>query len=263
MYADAPPAQALRAEGVPVFRAIESAVAALAHLADDALAPRRAIPRLPAPASPPLEQSGYTAARTALAAAGIPFGKSHSVRSREQALAAAAAIGYPVVLKALGMLHKSDAGGVVVGLRDEAALLAAVDDVVARLAPPELAVERAEDTTAGFELIVGARRDARFGPLVLVGAGGVHAELLADTAVALAPVDEREAGELLRSLRCAPLLMGARGRPPLALDAAARVVAALSRFAAERPEVAEVEVNPLLVRSADAIALDARIVLEQ
>src|SRR5207302_7539713 len=125
------------------------------------------------------------------------------------------------------------------------------------------AVEREEDTTGSFELIVGARRDARFGPLVLVGAGGVHAELLADTAVALAPVDEREAGELLRSLRCAPLLLGARGRPPLALEAAARVVAALSRFAAERPEVAEVEVNPLLVRSADAIALDARIVLEQ
>jgi len=104
-------------------------------------------------------------------------------------------------------------------------------------------------------------KDESFGPIILVGAGGLYTETLADTAVALAPVDEVEAEQLLRSLRCAPLLLGARGRPALDLAAAARALAALSRFAAERPEVAEVEINPLLVRREGAVGLDARIVL--
>ena len=258
MYWDSPPARALRAAGVPVYRAIESAVSSLARLVDGS-APA-AVPVLPPPASPPLTDSGYAAAREALAAAGIAFAEARIVPA-EEAAAAAESVGYPVVVKAIGSLHKSDEGGVVVGLRDRRAFESAVAGLVSRFGPAELSVEHAEDVAAGFELIVGARRDARFGPIVLAGAGGIHAELLADTAVALAPVDEDGARRLLRSLRCAPLLTGARGRPPLDLDAAARAVAALSRFAAERPEVAEVEVNPLLVRREGAIGLDARIVL--
>jgi succinyl-CoA synthetase beta subunit len=96
---------------------------------------------------------------------------------------------------------------------------------------------------------------------VLVAAGGIHAEALRDTAVALAPVDEAAAEGLLRSLASAPLLTGARGGPPLDVAAAARAIAALSGFAAAHPEVAEVEVNPLLVLRDGAVGLDARIVL--
>ena len=96
---------------------------------------------------------------------------------------------------------------------------------------------------------------------LVVGAGGIHAETLRDVAVALAPVDETAAEELIRSLASAPLLMGTRGRPPLDLAAAARAAAALSRFAAAHAEIAEVEVNPLLVRREGAIGLDARIAL--
>jgi acetate---CoA ligase (ADP-forming) len=178
-------------------------------------------------------------------------------------LAAAAELGYPVVLKAVDLLHKSDAGGVVLGLRNEEELASAFDDLAARLAPGSLSVEAAEDVTAGFELLAGARRDPAFGPLVAVGAGGIHAEVLRDTAIALGPVDEEVAEELIRSLALAPLLTGARSRPPLDVAAAARAVAALSRFAAAHPEIAEVEVNPLLVRRAGdgAVGLDARIVL--
>lgn len=115
----------------------------------------------------------------------------------------------------------------------------------------------------GVELIVGARRDPRFGPIVLAGMGGLYTELLADVAVALAPVDVAVAGELLRSLRGAPLLLGTRGRAPLALGAAAAALTALSRTAAEHPEVAEIEVNPLLVTEHEAVGLDARLVLEK
>jgi acyl-CoA synthetase (NDP forming) len=253
MYWDSPPARALRAAGVPVYRAAESAVFSLARLVDGA--PPTPLPALP-PAASPLTETDYGSARKALASAGIPFAAARIVPP-DGAAAAADAVGYPLVVKALGALHKSDAGGVVVGLRNREELEAAV----VRLAAVELSVEHAEDVAAGFELIVGARRDARFGPVVLVGAGGIHAELLADTAVALAPVGADEARRLVLSLRCAPLLTGARGRPVLDVDAAASAVAALSRFAAEHPEIAEVEVNPLLVRREGAVGLDARVVL--
>jgi acyl-CoA synthetase (NDP forming) len=113
----------------------------------------------------------------------------------------------------------------------------------------------------GVELLVGARWDARFGPVALVGLGGVFTEVLSDVAVALGPVDDATARELLLSLRAAPLLQGARGRREVDLDAAASAVAALSRVAAAHPEIAEVEVNPLLALPEGAVALDARVVL--
>jgi acetate---CoA ligase (ADP-forming) len=259
MYASSPAANALRAAGVPVYRVIESAVDAVAALVADGAA-TLPLPALTA-AAPPLTNTSYAGARAALREAGVPFGEARTVTDREEVLAAARELGYPVVLKALGLLHKSDAGGVVVGLRDEQELTAAHDDLAARLAPEAFSVEIAEDVTAGFELLVGARRDPRFGPLVVVAAGGLHAETLRDVAVGLAPVDEEAALVLVRSLASVPLLTGARGRPPLDVDAAAGAVAALSRFAASHPEVAEVEVNPLLVRREGAVGLDARIVL--
>jgi acyl-CoA synthetase (NDP forming) len=260
MYASSPAAWALRAAGVPVYRVIESAVDAIASLVADTSPLPPPLPELPA-AGPPLGDTGYAAARDALAAAGVPFGAARTVGSPEEAIAAAAELGYPVVLKALGFLHKSDEGGVALELRDERELAAAFDDLTDRLAPESCSVEEAEDVAAGFELLVGARRDPRFGPLIVVAAGGIHAEALRDVAVALAPVDEAAAEELVRSLASAPLLIGARGRPPLDVGAAARAVAALSRFAAEHPEAAEVEVNPLLLRREGAVGLDARIVL--
>jgi acyl-CoA synthetase (NDP forming) len=122
-------------------------------------------------------------------------------------------------------------------------------------------VERMVDLSRGVELIIGCKRDPRFGPIVLVGFGGIYAELTADTAVALAPAEPAELENLLRSLRGAALLTGARGRPPLALAAAAEAAAALSRLSAERPDVSEVEVNPLLVTSDGVVGLDARVIV--
>jgi acyl-CoA synthetase (NDP forming) len=237
-----------------VYRAIESAVAALRALGDDTRV-RTPVPAVP-PAADPVGGTGYAEARAALAAAGVPFGAAQSAVTADEAVAAADELGYPVVLKAVGAVHKSDAGGVVLALRDRASVAAAVE----RLAAARYSVEREEDTAAGLELLAGARWDRRFGPIVVVGAGGVHAELLRDTAAALAPVHAEAAEDLLRSLRGATILTGARGRPPLDLAAAAEAIAALSRFAAEHPELAEVEVNPLLVRERGAVGLDARFV---
>jgi acetate---CoA ligase (ADP-forming) len=127
----------------------------------------------------------------------------------------------------------------------------------------EYSVERMAPVGEGIELIVGSRRDPRFGPVTLVGMGGLYAELLGDFGVALAPVDENDAERLIRSLRGASLLTGARGRMPLDVPAAARMTAALSRVAAEHPELAELEINPLLVLREGAIGLDARIVVRE
>jgi acetate---CoA ligase (ADP-forming) len=245
---------------VPVYRVIESAVDGVAALVGDAAPKHPPLQPLPV-AAPPLADAGYEAARVVLAEAGIPFGAARTVHGRDEALAAAAELGYPVVVKALGLLHKSDAGGVVLGIDDPAALRAAIADLGRRLAPAAFSVERMAPVAEGVELLIGARRDPRFGPVALAGLGGVYAEALDDVAVALAPLDQAGAERLLLTLRGAPLLRGARGRPPVDLAAAAAALAALSRVAAAHPEIAELEVNPLLGRPDGALGLDARIVL--
>jgi hypothetical protein len=164
------------------------------------------------------------------------------------------------VLKALGLLHKSDAGGVAIGLEDEKALAHAAEGMDA---PEGYVVERMVSAASSVELIAGCRRDPRFGPVLLVGLGGILAEVLRDTAVALAPAEPQLVEELLLGLRGASLLTGVRGRPSLAVRAAAAACAALSRIAAEHPELDELEVNPLLVTVGEAIALDARLVHSQ
>ena len=257
MYPDGAPNLVLRERGIPVYATIEAAASALSALRLPGHVPGS--PTLPDPETEPFEVS-YFGARELLAAGGVPFVEALRVRTREEALVAADGVGYPIVLKALGLLHKSDAGGVAVGLTDEETLGRAFDDMTSRLSPPELSVEAMAPLSQGVELIIGAKRDPRFGPVALVGMGGVYAELLLDVAEALAPVSAEQAIEMIERLNGAPVLKGARGRPALDIPAAASALVALSRVAAARPEIAEIEVNPLLVLPRGALALDARII---
>ncbi len=257
MYADSPTAAVLRAGSVPVYSGIQSAVAVLAAL----------LPRPPAPGSPELpeqrplpELDGYFGARALLEAAGIEFVAARSVPAGGDVEAAAGELGYPVVVKALGTLHKSDVGGVVVGIAGPDELRAAVADLRRRLDPPGFSVERVAPVHEGVELIVGAGRDPRFGPVAAVGLGGIYTEIFGDVAVGLAPLDVAEAERMLYSLRGAPLMAGARGRPPCDVRAAAEAAVALSRVAASHPGIAEIEINPLLVTPDGAVALDARVI---
>lgn len=251
-------ADVLRDGGVPVYRGVEDAVWVLRRLAgrDEP----SGVPTIP-PAAPPLRESGYSATRRFLAEAGLPFVPAATVTTLDELRAAAATLRFPLVLKALGDEHKSDRGGVVLGITDRAALETAWADVRRRLAPPECSVEEMADLSAAVELIVGVRRDPRFGPVVLCGLGGVHTEVLRDTRCALGPVDEATARALLLSLRGAPLLTGARGRPAVDLDSAAAVLVRLSTVAAAHPEIAEIECNPVAATPDGALCLDARVVL--
>jgi len=205
----APAVGQLLSSGIPVYREIISAARVLAYLAHIEATSPTGLPE-PPPSEERLTEDDYWSARRALAAAGVPFVPAKLVYDASEASLAARELGYPGALKAMGLLHKSDAGGVALGLRDEPLLRAACDDMLARLAPNALSVERMAPLADGVEVIVGCRQDPRFGPVVLVGLGGIYAEVLRDTAVALVPVDADQAERLLASLRGAPLLSGAR-----------------------------------------------------
>ncbi|PWK64238.1 acyl-CoA synthetase (NDP forming) [Streptomyces sp. CG 926] len=261
MYPGSPSCRVLAEAGVPVFDATEDAARALA-----AMTGRRnpvdaaGVPPLPSVAAP-LADPGYHGVRALLDAAGVPFPAAREITDEAGLLAAAAEFDGPYVLKALHVLHKSDAGGVALRLADRDALLAAYREMRARLGAPAYSVEAMADLTDGIELIVGVNQDPRFGPIALVGLGGVLTESLRDVAFALAPVPAERAEALLRGLRSAALLDGVRGRPAVDVAAAAAVVERITTVAAAHPEIAELEVNPLLVRPDGALALDARAVL--
>ena len=257
MYHGAPAAEAQREGGIPVYATIEAAAMATAAIVDHP--PPPGAPSLPAQAPGDLDD-GYFGSRDLLAAAGVPFVDARRAVGVEAAVAAGVELGFPVVLKALGTLHKTDAGGVRVGIADSRELEAAARGMHERLAPPEFSVERMAPLGDGVELIVGARQDARFGPIALVGLGGIYAETFEDVAIGLAPLDPQEAERLLRSLRGAALLGPVRGRPALDVAAAGHAAAALSLLAAARPDIAEIEINPLLATPDGALALDARII---
>jgi acyl-CoA synthetase (NDP forming) len=262
MFASEEGGDDLRAPGLAVYERVEQAARAVAVMVR--AAELRGAPE-PLPVPPPAPASavsaGYAEARALLRAAGIRYGEGALVADAAEAVAAADAQGlYPATLKAVDerIVHKSDAGGVRVGLPDAAALRRAADEMTAALSPERLFVEQTADLRDGIELVAGARRDPRFGAVVLVGLGGVLVETLRDTALALAPVDATEAERLLRSLRGAALLDGVRGRPAVDVAAAADAVARLSALAAAHPEIAEIEINPLLVGPTGCVALDAR-----
>jgi acyl-CoA synthetase (NDP forming) len=259
MFPHGAAARELTRRDVAVFAEIDDATECLGVLA------RRAQPRhLTAPdrgTVAPITDAGYWAAREFLRSAGVGFPTGRLVESLPEAVLAANEIGFPVALKAMGLLHKWDVGGVRLGLQHPQQLCSAWASMETSLAPPACTVEAMVDLSAGVELIVGAQVDPRFGAVVTVGMGGLYAEVLADVRTALAPVDEATALTMLDRLRGTRALDRFRGRPALDRGAAARVIAALSSLAAAHGEVAELEINPLLLTPSGAVALDARVIL--
>jgi acyl-CoA synthetase (NDP forming) len=261
---------AFRQKGVPVLRSPERALRALAHATGygEALAAKRGQPG--AIEAPPLPARGTLPeyqGKQYLAALGIPVPEGGLARDAAQAKAIAQRIGFPVAMKAqaAALGHKSDAGGVALNIAGGNALDAAWKEMRARLAkaPPDvkldgMLIERMADK--GIEMIVGARRDPEWGPVVLAGLGGIWTEALND--VRLMPPDlsrDQIMGEI-NKLRGAQTLRGLRGAPAVDIAAIADVVLRVGALMGARPEIREIDINPLMAYPKGVLALDALIV---
>ncbi|MGD2067351.1 MAG: acetate--CoA ligase family protein [Gemmatimonadota bacterium] len=197
---------------------------------------------------------------------GIPVVEHRLVHDEEAAAAAAAEIGYPVVLKAVSpdIVHKSDVGVVKLDVRDEAGLrdayreaTGAADDAGADLR----GVLIGSFQTGGKETIVGMTTDPSFGPLLMFGLGGVYVEALRDVAFRVQPVSEIDAREMIHSIRASELLEGVRGEPAVDVEQLVEVVQRISQLVGEHHRIHELDVNPFLARPDGGVALDARIQL--
>jgi acyl-CoA synthetase (NDP forming) len=224
------------------------------------------------PAAPSLPRSGYLSepeAKALLAAFGLRVTRERRVRSVAEAGKASDAIGYPVVLKGVSrtVVHKSDAGLVRLGLADRASVEAAFAEIFRNLKTLDPVAEDcvvSEMVAGGLELILGVKRDPQFGPMVMVGAGGVLVELIGDVEVAPAPLSAEMAKEMLKRLRVWPLLQGFRGHPRRDVAAIVDALVKLGQLAAALDgRLLELDVNPLLVghEGEGAVAADARAVL--
>ena len=212
------------------------------------------------------------AGKKLLASFGVAVPKSLVVQGASDAAAACAKLKAPLALKVISpdILHKSDAGGVKVGLGNAAEVEEAIRTMMKR---PE--IERAridgflleEMAPAGLEFVIGGLRDPQFGPLVMVGLGGIFVEVLADVAFRICPITRTDVGEMLDELKGAALLRGARGREPVSREA---IIDALLKIGGEggllmthADEIAEADINPLIVSESAAVAVDARFILSE
>jgi acetate---CoA ligase (ADP-forming) len=271
--ADPTQAATLRAAGVPVLEGAATGLAALRHL----LAYRDFVAQPPPPAAVSATPAAVVARwRERLGDSGRPLEEAEGLEllghwgvpvvaaevatSLEEALAAAGRVGWPVALKTAmpGVAHKSEVGGVVLGLEGPDRLAAAHADLAARLGPRVLVAAMAGP---GVELALGVVADPQFGPLVMVAAGGVLIEILRDRRFALPPLDRRQALAMLDRLAVRPLLEGVRGTAPVDLDAVADAVANLSTLALDLGDrLAALDVNPLVAGPAGCVAADALVI---
>ncbi len=202
-----------------------------------------------------------TRATELLSCFGIPVAPLRAAHDADEAVRAADALGYPVVLKAGSpeIVHKSDVGAVVLGLGDAQAVRAAFTAMSARLGDTMGGAIVQATAQPGVETILGVTQDPSFGPLVLFGLGGVTAELLADRSLQIVPITDEDAHRLVRSLRGSPLLFGYRGRPAVDVAALEDLVLRVGCLADELPEVSEMDLNPVVVSDSGALAIDIKI----
>ncbi|HEY4753796.1 MAG TPA: GNAT family N-acetyltransferase, partial [Candidatus Limnocylindrales bacterium] len=204
-----------------------------------------------------------------LAAYGIPITDTEIATTHEEAVRAAAQIGYPVVAKLLSrtITHKTDVGGVALNLRNSDAVREAFDRIQASVAE-KAGAEHFEGVTiqpminwSGYELIVGSSPDPQFGPVLLFGMGGQLVEVFKDRALALPPLNTNLARKLIHETKISHALKGVRGRKAIDEDALASLLVRFSELVAEQPRISEIDINPLLASPERVIALDARVVL--
>ena len=190
---------------------------------------------------------------------GIPLAPVRFASTPRQAATAAREIGFPVAVKAFapGLVHKTEAGAVRLGLATSSAVERAATEMSATIRTEGFVVQKM--VSQGVEMLVGLVQDASFGPVLACGSGGVTAELMRDVRVALTPVSAADAASMLRSLRSFPLLQGFRGSPPADVAALEAIIHRVSALAEGHPEITELDLNPVIVQERGAVVVDARV----
>jgi acyl-CoA synthetase (NDP forming) len=257
---------------LPVFAEIEDAIRGLAASRDwNRRQTRltegtdRALNMSCAEAQRSFTTSGVLMADQALAlcqAYGISVASGEVANNPEEAVRAADRLGYPVVLKALAtrLVHKTDTGGVTLGLTDAIAVKHEAAAMLTRIAhPARLFVQRM--VSGGLEVILGGKRDRSFGPVVMFGLGGIYVEILGGVAFRVAPLRRADAEEMIEEVRGKRLLEGVRGKPPMDRETLIKALLSLSKMLVENPSITDVDINPLLVLDHGAVAVDARAVV--
>ena len=208
-------------------------------------------------------------AKAVIAEAGIATTAPIRAASSGEAASLAREIGFPVALKidSPDIVHKSDVGGVMLGLAGRAEVVEACNEMLTRVeqrVPTAIVhgVTVQPMAPKGIEVIVGAARDPQFGPVLMLGSGGVLVDLLKDVSFRVVPIDRWDAGEMIRELRGYPLLEGFRGQEPVSISALEDVLLRVSGLMEANPAIRELDLNPVLVHKAGAVAVDARIALE-
>jgi acyl-CoA synthetase (NDP forming) len=256
----------LRSRGIPVLEDVNSGLLAFRHLFDRRDSRALASTRLPDPVPDHIRlgwrealasstRPGEAGALEMLADYGIPAARTVAVDSLDGALASAEQLGYPVVLKTAAESHKTDVGGVQLGIRDRDALAAAYREMSSRLGPGVVVQEL---VGPGVEMALGIVHDPQFGPLVMVAAGGILIETLADRRLALPPLNEAHASRLIDRLAASPLLNGVRGEQSADRHSLARALSRLSVLAHDLGDLIDaLDVNPLIVGEKGCVAVDA------
>lgn len=201
--------------------------------------------------------------------AGIPVVDTRLARTKREAVSISKQMGFPVVLKISSpdVIHKSDAGGVKLGLANATQVGKAYSEIVSSIkqAYPEaeihgLSVQRMAGP--GVEVIIGMSKDPQFGPVLMFGLGGILVEVLKDVSFRIVPVSERDARDMIREIKGYPILEGYRGQKPVSIAALEKLIVRVSEFAENNPHIAELDLNPVFAYPDKAIAVDARVVLE-
>jgi len=207
-------------------------------------------------------------AKDLLEQAGISVVETRLATTREEAVSLSEQLGFPVVLKIASpdVIHKSDAGGVKVGLSSSKQVVKAYGDIMQAISQAfpgarldGVSVQKM--ARPGVEVIIGISQDAQFGPVLMFGLGGIMVEVLKDVAFRIVPLTRRDAREMIREIKGYPVLEGYRGQEAVAVDKLEEMILQVSDFAEKHPEVAEIDLNPVFAGSDGAVAVDARVIL--
>jgi len=205
--------------------------------------------------------------RVVFSAMGVPMNKSALARDRDEAKKAASAIGFPVVMKIVSpdIIHKTEVGGVKVGLKDEEDVARAHDAMMASVKAkrPDARVKGVviEEMVKGTELIIGSTCDAQFGRMLMFGMGGVFVEIYKDVSFRLVPISAFDAHEMIEEIRGKAIFEGARGFPKADKDKLAKILVDISSGLGRFPDIEELDINPLMLTEKGLVAVDARVIL--